>query len=81
MVWQVYVPRVPPVAMAALICASSSGEGFREPRVAAMPPATPIMPRALPRRLVPCEDSPANAPTQHIPDPRYIIWNTQCYTT
>lgn len=51
----------------------SSGEGLRAPRVAAMPPATPIMPREFPKRLVPCADRPARAPTQHRPEPKYII--------
>lgn len=72
-----YLPRVPPVAMASDICDSSSGEGLRAPRVAAMPPATPIMPRALPKRLVPCAERPASAPTQHMPEPKYIIWGRQ----
>lgn len=66
---------VPPVAIAKDIWDSSSGEGLREPRVAAMPPATPIMPKAFPRRLVPWADRPASAPTQHKPDPRYIIYS------
>ena len=69
-----YQPRVPPVAMARDIWDSSSGDGFRAPSVAAMPPATPIMPRVLPRRLVRWAERPASAPTQHMPEPRYIIW-------
>lgn len=67
-------PAVPPTAMAALIWPRSSGEGFRTPRVAAMPPATPIIPRALPRRAEDWVDRPPRAPTQHRPEPRYIIW-------
>lgn len=67
-------PAVPPTAMAAPIWPRSSGEGFRTPRVAAMPPATPIIPRALPRRAVDWVDRPPRAPTQQRPEPRYIIW-------
>lgn len=68
-----HLPAVPPTAMAAPICAMSSGEGFNTPNVAAMPPATPIMPRVLPRRAVDWVERPARAPTQHNPDPKYII--------
>jgi len=60
--------------MAALICARSSGLGLRAPRVAAIPPATPIIPRALPSRAVLWLERPARAPTQHRPEPKYIIW-------
>lgn len=67
-------PAVPPTAMAALICARSSGLGLRAPRVAAIPPATPIIPKALPRRAVFWLERPARAPTQHRPEPKYIIW-------
>lgn len=71
------LPSVPPVAMARDICDSSSGEGLRAPRVAAMPPATPIMPRVFPNRLVPWAERPASAPTQHRPEPRYIIFTKE----
>lgn len=67
-------PAVPPTAMAALICARSSGLGLRAPRVAATPPMTPIIPKALPRRAVVWLERPARAPTQHRPEPKYIIW-------
>lgn len=65
---------VPPSAIAPDICANNSGEGLRPPRVAAKPPATPIIPKAFPRRAVPWVDRPARAPTQHKPEPRYIIF-------
>jgi len=48
--------------MARDIWDSSSGEGLRAPRVAAMPPATPIMPRTFPRRRAP--------PPPSAPDPQ-----------
>lgn len=71
---RIYLPRVPPVAMAKDIWDRSSGEGLRAPRVAAMPPATPIIPRVFPKRLVRWAERPASAPTQHMPEPKYIIW-------
>lgn len=65
---------VPPKAIAPDIWANNSGDGFSPPRVAARPPATPIMPNALPRRAVPWVERPARAPTQHRPEPRYMIF-------
>lgn len=49
-------------------------DGDRAPTVAAIPPDTPIMPRALPRREVGWVESPANAPTQQRDEARYVIW-------
>ena len=65
---------VPPKAIAPDIWANNPGDGFRPPSVAARPPATPIMPKALPRRAVPWVERPARAPTQHRPEPRYMIF-------
>jgi len=48
----------------------TSGEGWRRPRVAAMPVETPMMPRAFPRRAVGCADRPPSAPIQHSEDAR-----------
>lgn len=68
---------VPPSAIAPDICANNAGVGLRLPRVAAKPPATPIIPKAFPRRAVPWVDKPARAPTQHSPEPRYITFKVR----
>lgn len=71
------LPMVPPKAIAPDIWANNSGLGFRPPRVADRPPATPIMPSALPRRAVPWVERPARAPTQHRPEPKYMIFSKE----
>lgn len=71
------LPMVPPMAIAPDIWANSCGSGFRPPSVAARPPATPIMPNALPSRAVPWVERPPRAPTQHRPEPRYMIWSEE----
>ncbi|TNN71364.1 hypothetical protein EYF80_018442 [Liparis tanakae] len=50
-----------------------SSTAFGAPRVAMIPPATPIMPNALPRRAVRWLERPARAPTQHRPDPSGVV--------
>jgi len=52
------------------ICAKTGVEGASAPIVAAIPPETPIIPNALPKRAVGCVESPANAPTQQSEDAR-----------
>lgn len=56
------------------ICIMSSGLGFRRPSVAATPDDTPMIPRALPTRLVFWDDKPVSAPTQQRDAAKYAIW-------
>lgn len=58
------VPRPPPMAATPPIWHRTSNEGAIMPKVAAIPPVTPIIPSVFPSLAVFCDDKPPNAPTQ-----------------